>query len=54
MLHYANSALSKALMALSAISYTSIAFAEVIDKMPSLSFIWGVAVASGVVCLMAI
>ena len=53
MLHSANSALSKALIAFVAIFYLPSAYAEVIDKVPNLSFIWGVAIASGVVCLVA-
>ncbi len=53
MLHSTNSALSKALIALVAIFYLPSAYAEVIDKVPNLSFIWGVAIASGATCLVA-
>lgn len=51
--HSADRALSKALIALGAACYLPCAYAEVIDKVPTLSFIWGVAIASGVVCLVA-
>ena len=53
MLHSADSALSKALIVFFAIFYLPSAYAEVIDKVPNLSFIWGVAIASGVTCLVA-
>ena len=53
MLHSANSALFKALIALVVIFYLPSAYAEVIDKVPNLSFIWGVAITSGVTCLVA-
>lgn len=51
MLHSADRALSKALVAFVAVFFWPNAYAEVIDKVPSVSQIWGVAVASGVACL---
>ena len=53
MLHSANRTLSKALIAFVTTFYLPSAYAEVLDKVPNLSFIWGVAIASGVVCLVA-
>lgn len=53
MLHSADRALSKALIFLFATLYFSSAHAEVTDKVPELSSIWSVAIASGVVCLVA-
>ena len=48
--HSADRALSKTLIILATTFYLPCAYAEVIDKVPTLSFIWGVAIASGVVC----
>ena len=53
MLYSANCALSKTLIALTLLFYLPSAYAEVIDKMPTLSFIWGVAFASGFICFVA-
>lgn len=53
MLHSADRALPKALIVFVVTFYLPCAYAEVIDKVPTLSFIWGVAIASGVVCLVA-
>ena len=53
MLHSTDRALSKALIVFVATFYLPCAYAEVIDKVPTLSFIWAVAIASGVVCLVA-
>lgn len=51
MLHSTDRALSKALIVLVTTFYLPSAYAEVLDKVPTLSHIWGVAIASGVVCL---
>lgn len=53
MLHPANRTLPKTLILLIATFYLPHAYAEVIDKVPTLPFIWGIAITSGVVCLMA-
>lgn len=53
MLHPADRTLPKALVFLLATFYLPYAYAEVIDKLPTLQFIWGVAIASGVTCLVA-
>ncbi len=47
------SALFKAVIVSCFVFYMPSAYAEVLDKVPYLSFIWGVALASGVACLMA-
>lgn len=51
--HSAHCTLSKALIAFLAIIYLPSAYAEVIDKVPNLALIWGVAIASGIACLLA-
>ncbi|OFZ70683.1 MAG: hypothetical protein A2Z01_01210 [Betaproteobacteria bacterium RBG_16_58_11] len=51
--HSAVRALSKALIVLVTTFYLPSAYAEVTDKVPTLSLIWGVAIASGAVCFIA-
>ena len=53
MLHTTDRTLSKTLVLLLTTFYLPSAYAEVIDKLPTLQFIWGVAMASGVICLVA-
>ena len=53
MLHPADRTLSKTLILLVTVLYLPSAYAEVIDKVPSLPFIWGIALTSGIVCLVA-
>lgn len=53
MLHPTDRTLSKTLVLLLTTIYLPSACAEVIDKVPTLPFIWGVAMASGLVCLVA-
>ena len=53
MLHSTDHALSKALIVVIAIVYLPCAYAEVSDKVATLPLIWGVAIASGLICLMA-
>lgn len=50
MLHPADRALSKTLSFLFLELYLSAAYAEVMDKLPSLAYIWGVAIACGIIC----
>ena len=51
MLYSADRALSQALVFFVACSIFSPAYAEVMDKLPTLAYIWGVAIISGVICL---
>ena len=53
MWHSTDHALSRALIVAISIFYLPCAFAEVSDKVPTLPLIWGVAIASGLICLMA-
>ena len=53
MLHPTDRSLSKTLILLLTTLYLPCVYAEVIDKVPALPFIWGVAMASGIVCLVA-
>ena len=53
MLHPTDRTLSKTLILLLTTLYLPCVYAEVIDKVPTLPFIWGVAMASGIVCLVA-
>ena len=53
MLHSSDHALPKALIVVIATCYLPCAYAEVSDKVPTLPLIWGVAIASGLICLMA-